>query len=352
MNSDHRQSVEQTKKDPGSSRDQRSQDQELWICPNCKTKNYGRKCGICGTYRDAPIICKCGQQNSGTCQFCSACGARLGQKKKTGKTAIFAAVIAVVVLLAVGFFTVHIWTEASCTEPSVCRICGKERTAALGHKWRKATCFEPETCETCGATRGTTLDHQWEPATCSVPETCETCGATRGTTLDHQWMDATHQQARTCAECGITNGKSLPCPLNWCHVIETTNANDSQGDDVARGSFWDCFDGYHSDSVQFWVADFSRWADAESIVYQLGAGYERLEFTIVASKDNDPIGETRILIYADDELVYSSEWVGNNTKPIRESLDVTNVRRLKIECTTDSAAFCYCIFDAQLYVQG
>ena len=210
MNSDHRQSVEQTKKDPGSSRDQLSQDQELWICPNCKTKNYGRKCGICGTYRDAPIICKCGQQNSGTCQFCSACGAPLGQKKKSAKPAVLTTVIAVVLLLVIGFFTVHIWTEASCTEPSVCRICGKERTAALGHKWRKATCFEPETCETCGATRGTTLDHQWEPATCSVPETCETCGATRGMPLAHQWERATFLTPKTCGVCGAAEGTAVP----------------------------------------------------------------------------------------------------------------------------------------------
>ncbi|MCR5795349.1 MAG: serine/threonine protein kinase [Solobacterium sp.] len=62
-----------------------------------------------------------------------------------------------VALLAAGFFTFHIYTEPTCTEPSVCRICGRQLVPALGHSWEAATAERPETCARCGETRGEPL---------------------------------------------------------------------------------------------------------------------------------------------------------------------------------------------------
>lgn len=122
----------------------------LWICPNCKTKNYGQKCGICDTCKPTAIVCKCGHENAYNSQYCSACGAHLGKKKGSGKRIILLAVIGVLLLLVIGFFTVHIWTETTCAEPSVCIICGKKSYEVSNHSYGKWTVTVNPGCETAG----------------------------------------------------------------------------------------------------------------------------------------------------------------------------------------------------------
>jgi hypothetical protein len=48
----------------------------------------------------------------------------------------------------------HEPTEATCTEASVCKLCGAELSPALGHDWKDATYTEPKTCRRCGTTVG------------------------------------------------------------------------------------------------------------------------------------------------------------------------------------------------------
>lgn len=59
----------------------------------------------------------------------------------------------------------HDWTEATCTEPKICSLCGKTEGEPLGHIWEEATCTEPKTCSQCGKTEGEALEHKpgsWE----------------------------------------------------------------------------------------------------------------------------------------------------------------------------------------------
>lgn len=71
--------------------------------------------------------------------------------------------VAAVLVLAIGaglfYFTVHRWTEPTCTEASVCKICGKTGSPALGHSWTPASCTAPKTCNVCHETAGSPLDH-------------------------------------------------------------------------------------------------------------------------------------------------------------------------------------------------
>lgn len=48
------------------------------------------------------------------------------------------------------------------------------------HSWTEATCTIPKTCEVCGAQLGAALDHDWIPATYDSPEVCSRCGKRRG----------------------------------------------------------------------------------------------------------------------------------------------------------------------------
>lgn len=80
----------------------------------------------------------------------------------------------------------HKWTDATCTKPKTCSICGKTDGKELGHKWVRATCTKPQMCSVCGKTKGKKLGHNpnaWsiiKEATCTeVGEketTCQRCG--------------------------------------------------------------------------------------------------------------------------------------------------------------------------------
>ena len=62
---------------------------------------------------------------------------------------------------------------ATCTEPSVCSICGFTVHNALGHNFTKASCTTPKTCTTCKYTEGTALGHNWSS---DFPLICLNCG--------------------------------------------------------------------------------------------------------------------------------------------------------------------------------
>lgn len=74
--------------------------------------------------------------------------------------------VAAVLVLAIGaglfYFTVHLWTEPTCTEASVCKICGKTGSPAAGHSWTPASCTAPKTCSVCHETKGSPLGHDLE----------------------------------------------------------------------------------------------------------------------------------------------------------------------------------------------
>ena len=65
----------------------------------------------------------------------------------------------------------HDWSDATCTAPKTCSICGETEGEALGHSWNNATCTEPKTCSVCGETEGEALGHNYENGSCTV------CGA-------------------------------------------------------------------------------------------------------------------------------------------------------------------------------
>ena len=133
-----------------------------------------------------------------------------GNKKGNKKLlVILAAVLGLGLLVAAFFLFVHSYTEATCTEPSVCRFCKKENAPALGHEYMPATCTEPKTCKRCGATEGKALEHDYQPPTCLEPWTCSRCGATKGEPLGHDWKPATCTEPETCSRCGETRGEAL-----------------------------------------------------------------------------------------------------------------------------------------------
>ena len=132
-------------------------------------------------------------------------------KKQPLKYILIALAAAIAVIVC--FFSIHIWDDATCTEPGKCRICGKLQGDALGHSWKAATCLTAKTCSVCGEISGSPLGHNWQEATCEKPKTCSRCGQTSGNVLGHTWQAATCEKAKTCSRCGQTSGS--PLGHNW-----------------------------------------------------------------------------------------------------------------------------------------
>ena len=103
----------------------------------------------------------------------------------------------------------HNWEIVSCTEPRKCSVCGAQESSIVGHDWKDATCTEPKTCKRCKTTEGEALGHNWQEASCTEPKTCARCKATEGSALGHNWIEATCTVPRHCDRCGIADGDPL-----------------------------------------------------------------------------------------------------------------------------------------------
>ena len=117
--------------------------------------------------------------------------------------------VALVLLLVVGYFAIHIWTEPGCTESAKCIFCGKTQGAAAGHSWKDATCTEPKICSRCNLVSGSALGHKWKAATCTEAKKCTRCGTTTGTAAGHKWKAATCTTAKHCTVCNKGEGSAL-----------------------------------------------------------------------------------------------------------------------------------------------
>ena len=128
----------------------------------------------------------------------------------SGKNKLLPVVIglAAVLVLVIGFFTIHFWSEGSCTEAPVCKLCGAVQGNPDGHRWTAAGCVSARKCTICGETDGTALGHQWKEATCENPKTCVNCGEEYGFAMGHQWTVADCENPMTCQVCAAVDGEA------------------------------------------------------------------------------------------------------------------------------------------------
>ncbi len=63
-------------------------------------------------------------------------------------------------------------------------------------------------CSSCGDTKVSTIEktgHCYTEATCTKPQTCEICGMTQGSVKEHNYVTTSSSSAATCKDCGVTS---------------------------------------------------------------------------------------------------------------------------------------------------
>ena len=107
----------------------------------------------------------------------------------------------------------HTWWWATCKNPKMCKVCYTTEGKALGHSWERADCVNPKTCKRCKLTEGSPLtetrQHTWWAATCVNPKMCKVCYVTSGLALGHKWKAATCTAPKTCTVCKVTTGEPV-----------------------------------------------------------------------------------------------------------------------------------------------
>ena len=133
-----------------------------------------------------------------------------GKKPKNGRAIRWVLILLLLAAVGIGILVYqnyHVWTEATCTDGSVCTICGKTGDmAATGHDYSQRTCEEPSVCRNCGLLQEEAAGHRWVEATCTSAKVCSVCGTTEGGIPGHDWMEATETAPMTCSRCGETTG--------------------------------------------------------------------------------------------------------------------------------------------------
>lgn len=105
------------------------------------------------------------------------------------KQLIYAITVASVMAIstACGTGHEHTWTDANCTIPKTCSICGLTEGEALGHTWIDATCTSPKICEVCSTTEGEPIAHEYKEANFQFSKRCLTCDLTEGEALENYY---------------------------------------------------------------------------------------------------------------------------------------------------------------------
>ncbi len=76
-------------------------------------------------------------------------------------------VVAVVITISMCGCHSHEYSEASCTQPKTCIVCGEIEGEPLPHLYSDATCTQPKVCTVCGATDGDAIGHSVSLGVCS-----------------------------------------------------------------------------------------------------------------------------------------------------------------------------------------
>ena len=164
---------------------------------------------------------------------------------------------------------IHEFTDASCTEPPACSVCGIKSGLALGHDVSDGFNCGSDTqskCRRCGYwVSASAMPHEFADATCSKPRICKYCSLTRGTpTGEHVWWAATCKNPKMCKVCYKTEGKALGHTTGngmctRCKTLNFTSDFNKVAYHLKTGGT------YHSLYGVYYVSDYYEFEDGDTL---------------------------------------------------------------------------------------
>ncbi|MBR6808496.1 MAG: S-layer homology domain-containing protein [Clostridia bacterium] len=180
----------------------------------------------------------------------------------------------------------HQFSQATCTEASVCSECGMVDMMATGHLCIGLSCKDGATCTVCA------LEvlpdgglHVYVPANCTTDETCGVCGATRQGAFGHKFTAATCVTPATCTRCGeidgevaghnVVNKKCTVCSFNAFRIAAErltelegiTSVTDAAGDRFEYILWYDDT----TDELCFTLFHYYSYGDSDVVMFSVNS---------------------------------------------------------------------------------
>lgn len=225
------------------------------------------------------------------------------------KAATLLTVMILCLSLLAGCSCRHEWTDATCTAPRICALCGETEGEALGHTWAEATCEAPKTCTACGETEGGALGHSWQDATCEAPETCSRCAKTEGEALGHtygQWDFGETEMTRTCTVCAGTETTGIDWEIWLRQTLEGSWDLLMEVQDNYI-TFEQSIDGFRPLSLRFHGDNQGYWyigTEAVAVTWRAKNSDANPDLLAASLKADDQSVSTTIYVDPKEETVY------------------------------------------------
>lgn len=136
-------------------------------------------------------------------------------------------------------------------------------------------------------------------------------------------------------------------PITTLSKISDTN-DGIQNEDVMIGTWTDAFHISHPQSIRFWVAKLENYSNTENIIFNLNEEYNQIKIHAAFAEDAPANATAQVKIVGDGKEIYFVDLPDNTRKTDADTVSVSNVRELCVECSTDYPNFVYCIADIKV----
>lgn len=181
------------------------------------------------------------------------------------------------------------------------------------------------------------------PADGFVQDSCNVKG--------HAWVTAIDQSGvagRLCTRCQVYEEPEVNwIPLTECQNILRSN-EEAHFADIVVGK-WNSRAGKLPDAIRFCVSNKKSYRNTHHTTYRLRGQYETLSGLISYSPKSEKFSSATIKIYLDNELEYESDLITATSEDAAFVLDVTDVERVRVVCSTTDVPAAYCVVSAAVY---
>ena len=135
-------------------------------------------------------------------------------------------------------------------------------------------------------------------------------------------------------------------PLTGCEKVLASN-QEAHFADVQVGN-WYARSGKLKNSVRFCVSGQDSYRNTHYIIYNLKGNYTQMTGLASFCDKSADFAEAEVRIYLDNELAYESITLSDLTGDDEFTLDVEDVRNVRIVCSTTGKATAYCVVAASV----